>query len=72
MVDLSDKGDRSPSEWSCRYKANVERLKSREPEQVAEVVASLIERDTNTGLSQGERRMLNRAIEMLAELQEGT
>ena len=67
-----NRGDHPPGEWSRRYKANVARLKSREPEQVAEVVASLTERDTNIGLSQGEKRMLNRAIEMLVELQQGT
>jgi hypothetical protein len=72
---VANLGDRPPgewSQWSRRYKANVARLKSREPDQVAEVVAYLTERDTNIGLSQGEKRMLNRAIEMLEELEEGT
>ncbi len=60
-----------PGEWRTRYLANVTRLRSGERDQIAEVVTALTARDTRYGLSQGERRILNRAIEMLAEVTDG-
>jgi RNA polymerase-interacting CarD/CdnL/TRCF family regulator len=56
-----------PGEWKRRYVANVARLNSGEPDQISEVVTALTDRDERYGLSQGERRMLNRAVAMLAE-----
>lgn len=54
-----------PTNWSRRYKANVERLKSGDRQQIAVVVHGLSERDRDYGLSQGERRMLERAKRLL-------
>lgn len=52
--------------WSRRFKANSEKLKSGDIQQVAEVVRNLSIRDRQKGLSTGERRMLNRARRILS------
>ena len=52
--------------WSRRFKANSEKLKSGDIQLVAEVVRNLSIRDRQKGLSTGERRMLNRARKILA------
>src|SRR5438094_1827443 len=52
--------------WSRRFKANSEKLRSGDIQQVAEVVRNLSIRDKQKGLSTGERRMLNRARRILA------
>jgi RNA polymerase-interacting CarD/CdnL/TRCF family regulator len=56
-----------PTRWSDRYKANFARLRSGDPKQIAEVVQDLKSRKNRSGLSQGEERMLQSAIEMLGE-----
>ena len=48
-------------DWSRRYKLNLERLASHDPASVSEVIVDLELRDRETGLSAGERRMLDRA-----------
>lgn len=50
--------------WSRRYKANLEKLANRDPASVAEVISDLELRDSQAGLSAGERRMLDRAREL--------
>lgn len=54
-----------PTNWSRRYKNHVEKLKSGDIYQVAEVVRNLSIRDKDKGLSAGEKRMLNRARQIL-------
>ena len=54
-----------PTNWSRRYKANVEKLASGDVIRVAEVVRDLSRRDTDKGLSAGEKRMLLRARQIL-------
>ena len=51
--------------WSRRFKANVEKLRSGDIYKVAEVVRSLHQRDKEKGLSAGEKRMLARARQIL-------
>jgi CarD family transcriptional regulator len=51
--------------WSRRFKANVEKLKSGDIYQVAEVVRSLHQRDKEKGLAAGEKRMLTKARQIL-------
>jgi hypothetical protein len=51
--------------WSRRYRANLHRLNSGDRDQIATVVDGLIQRDRDHGLSQGERRMLERARHLL-------
>jgi RNA polymerase-interacting CarD/CdnL/TRCF family regulator len=57
------------SDWSRRYKANLEKLASGDLVQVVQVVRDLAEREARRGLSAGEKRMLARARLIL--LQEG-
>lgn len=57
------------SNWSRRYKTNLERLASGEVTQVVQVVRDLKEQDARRGLSAGEKRMLAKARLIL--LQEG-
>lgn len=54
-----------PTNWSRRYKANVEKLASGNPLKIAEVVRDLWRRDKERGLSAGEKRMLTKAREIL-------
>ncbi len=51
--------------WSRRFKANVEKLKSGDIYQVADVVRSLHQRDKEKGLAAGEKRMLTKARQIL-------
>ena len=54
-----------PTNWSRRYKANVEKLASGNVKKVAEVVRDLWRRDQDRGLSAGEKRMLSKARQIL-------
>ena len=54
-----------PTNWSRRYKANVEKLASGNVKKVAEVVRDLWRRDQDRGLSAGEKRMLSKARQVL-------
>src|ERR1700680_4993765 len=62
---LRKKEARRPTNWSRRYKNHVEKLKSGDIYQVAEVVRNLSIRDKDKGLSAGEKRMLTRARQIL-------
>jgi CarD family transcriptional regulator len=54
-----------PTNWSRRYKANLEKLASGDVIKVAEVVRDLFRRDLDRGLSAGEKRMLAKARAIL-------
>ena len=54
-----------PTNWSHRYKANQEKIASGDVIKVAEVVRDLSRRDTDRGLSAGEKRMLSKARQIL-------
>jgi CarD family transcriptional regulator len=54
-----------PTNWSRRYKANLEKLASGDVIKVAEVVRDLYRRDLDRGLSAGENRMLAKAKQIL-------
>ena len=54
-----------PTNWSRRFKTHVEKLRSGDIYQVAEVVRNLSLRDTDKGLSAGEKRMLAKARQIL-------
>jgi CarD family transcriptional regulator len=54
-----------PTNWSRRYKANLEKLASGDVIKVAEVVRDLSRRDLDRGLSAGEKRMLAKAKQSL-------
>jgi CarD family transcriptional regulator len=64
-----------PTNWSRRYKANVEKIASGDINKVGEVVRDLWRRDRERGLSAGEKRMLAKARQILVSelaLAEGT
>lgn len=54
-----------PTNWSRRYKANLEKLASGDVIKVSEVVRDLWRRDQDRGLSAGEKRMLVKARQIL-------
>ena len=54
-----------PTNWSRRYKANLEKLHSGDVMKVAEVVRDLWRRERDRGLSAGEKRMLSKARQIL-------
>lgn len=51
--------------WNRRYRANMDKIKSGDIYEVAEVVCSLMLRDEEKGLSTGERKMLDNARRIL-------
>jgi CarD family transcriptional regulator len=65
QVLRSKKQAPASSNWSRRFKNHVEKLKSGDIYQVAEVVRNLSIRDHQKGLSAGEKRMLTKARQIL-------
>jgi CarD family transcriptional regulator len=55
-----------PTNWSRRYKANQEKMASGSVYRVSEVVRDLWRRDHDNGVSAGEKRMLQKAWQILA------
>ena len=53
------------SNWNHRYRENMERLKSGDLHSVAVVIKGLTQRDNERGLSNGERKMLHTAKQIL-------
>src|SRR5258708_19792080 len=62
---LRKKEARMPTNWSRRFKNHVEKLKSGDIYQVAEVVRNLSIPEADKGLSAGEKRMLARPRQIL-------
>jgi len=62
---LREPEGKAPKNWSRRFKANYEKLRSGDIFQVAEVVRNLATRETDKGLSAGEKRMLTKAKQIL-------
>lgn len=62
---MRSKECRMPSNWSRRFKTHVEKLRSGDIYQVAEVVRNLARREKEKGLSAGEKRMLTKARQIL-------
>lgn len=60
-------GDQSEmsSNWNHRYRENLEKIRSGDIREVAEVVRNLSIRDAEKGLSTGERKMLESARQIL-------
>lgn len=50
-----------PTNWSRRYKANMEKLSSGDVVKVAEIIRDLWRREQDRGLSAGEKRLLAKA-----------
>lgn len=62
---LRSKECRMPTNWSRRFKTHLEKLRSGDIYQVAEVVRNLSRRDKEKGLSAGEKRMFAKARQIL-------
>lgn len=54
-----------PANWNRRYRANLDKLKSGDIYEIADVVRNLMIRDQEKGLSTGERKMLDNAKQIL-------
>lgn len=62
---LQEKRVMMSANWNRRYRANLEKIKSGDIYEVAEVVRNLVLREKEKGLSSGERRMLESARQIL-------
>lgn len=57
--------ERFTGSWNQRYRENMQRLKSGDLYEVARVVKGLLHRESERGLSTGERKMLRTAKQIL-------
>lgn len=62
---LQDSETAMSNNWNRRYRANLEKIKTGDIYEVAEVVRNLSLRDKEKGLSTGERKMLDNARQIL-------
>ncbi|GBF35730.1 CarD-like transcriptional regulator [Desulfocucumis palustris] len=62
---LQEQSSSMSTNWNRRYRANLEKIKSGDVYEVAEVVRNLINREKEKGLSSGERKMLENARQIL-------
>jgi len=62
---LNEQSTAMSPNWNRRYRANLEKIKSGNIYEVAEVVRNLIKREREKGLSSGERKMLENARQIL-------
>jgi CarD family transcriptional regulator len=65
MVAIPQMDPEMTGNWNRRYRENMERLKSGDLYQVAKVIKGLAYRDSVRGLSNGERKMLHTAKQIL-------
>lgn len=65
MEVLGRRDGTMPTNWSRRFKANYEKLRSGDIFEVAEVVRNLALREQEKGLSAGEKRMLTKSRQIL-------
>lgn len=65
LTILQDNHSKMSTNWNRRYRANMEKIKSGDIFQVAEVVRNLMLREREKGLSTGERKMLDSAKQIL-------
>lgn len=62
---LKEKATVINTNWNRRYRANLEKIKSGNIFELAEVVRNLSQRDKEKGLSTGEKKMLDNARQIL-------
>ena len=63
---LHDKSSEMPANWNRRYRENMEKLKTGNVLEVAEVVRNLTRTDREKKLSTGEKKMLTNARQILS------
>lgn len=62
---LRETTSKMSTNWNRRYRANLEKMRTGNVYEVAEVVRNLMLRDKEKGLSTGERKMLENARQIL-------
>ncbi len=62
---LRDSKSRMSTNWNRRYRANMEKIKTGDINEVAIVARNLYSRDKEKGLSTGEKKMLEQAIRII-------
>jgi len=62
---LQEKDTPMSSNWNKRYRSNLDKIKSGNIYELAEVVRNLSSRDKEKGLSTGEKKMLDNARQIL-------
>lgn len=65
LTILQDKDSPMSANWNRRYRSNMEKIKSGNVFELAEVVRNLWTRDKEKGLSTGEKKMLDNARQIL-------
>ncbi len=65
MLVLRQECTAMSTNWNRRYRSNLEKIKSGDIYEVADVVRNLSSREREKGLSTGERKMLDSAKEIL-------
>lgn len=66
VIDIfSNWNSNLPDNWSKRYRSNMEKIKKGNIFGIAEVVKDLMSRDIKKGLSQGEKKILENAEQIL-------
>ncbi len=65
FVVLQGDQDEMSTNWNRRYRNHIEKIKSGDIIEVAEVVRNLMQRDREKGLSTGESKMLETARQIL-------
>ncbi|NLJ40288.1 MAG: CarD family transcriptional regulator [Clostridiales bacterium] len=65
MKFMSGDQSKMSTNWNKRYRQNMEKMKSGDIYEVAEVVRNLMLRDSEKGLSTAERKMLSNARQIL-------
>ena len=65
MCVLSAESSEMPSNWNRRYRENIEKLKTGDIMEVAEVVRNLVRSDRIRKLSTGEKKLLTNAKQIL-------
>lgn len=65
LKDLEEFSIDEDPNWNKRYRNNLEKIKSGEIRDIAEVVKTLMMRDKTHGLSTGERKMLSNAKQII-------
>ncbi|HOX27930.1 MAG TPA: CarD family transcriptional regulator [bacterium] len=61
----SKKVHEEPANWNRRYKANLDRIKTGDVYETAEVLRNLYLKDKRKGLSMGEKKMMDNAMQLL-------
>jgi CarD family transcriptional regulator len=65
LTILKEKDSPMSTNWNRRYRSNMEKIKSGNVFELAEVVRNLSSRDKEKGLSTGEKKMLDNARQIL-------